>query len=183
MRKFLLASLIGVTASVSNAAPFPDRGTIDESASAVAFSGGPFRSPNPSTDRYYLGSTEPQQITPILCKKAAKNCDRYALSVVFSAPFREVATDEHQVLRFAVVGSEAEAKPKPLLKPTFDIFLFDGNGTQIARSAYDSDAAADEGYFDLPVDQVPNGQYTVIVTAYDAMGASYTAEVKMVGGK
>lgn len=170
MKRCLLAAVV-LSQATAHAAPTPDAGRLTETSGALEFSGGPFIAPNLTSDEFF-----PQDL-PLVCMQEAMNCDNYALSVNIAEAFRSSESSSNQVIRFSL---NIQAQMEPLiLGPAFDIYLFDSNGAERAHSEYSFSGTAFES-FDLPLGDVPDGDYTVTVAGYNGMGASYTARVEKI---
>lgn len=174
MKPLLLMALV-LSSAAASAAPQPSKGTLHEGSGSLSFTGGPFTAPNPTSDRVYLGDTEGRSI--LMCEEAAVNCDRYALTVDLPERFRQSAANKKQVLRISL--SVQEQQPLPLMKPNFHIYVFDARGTELGRSEFSSFQGSVDAHLDLPLTAVPNGGYTVTVTGYNGLGASYSAAVDL----
>lgn len=172
MKQLLLATLALFSAAIS-AAPQPNSGTLNETTGALTFKGGPFIVSNPASDRVYLGDSEGRPV--LVCEKEAMNCDRFALTVKLPEKFRENAVRQKQVLRFQL--SVQERQPLPLVKPEFHLYVFDASGKELGQSTDSALNSALEEHLDLPLKSVANGSYTVVVTGYNGLGASYSAGV------
>ena len=174
MKRFLLTSLAFLSAAAI-AAPQPSGGTLSEASGPLSFVGGPFYAPNLASDGLYLGSSEPQPL--LVCKKQAMNCDRFALGVNLTEASRQDAAVQKQVLSFSL--EVQEQPPLPVVKPEFHLYLLDASGKQLARSEPGMQSSPSY-HFSLPLQSVPNGRYTVIVTGYNGLGASYSVEIGLV---
>lgn len=173
MKRFLLPAL-ALCSATALANPQPESGTFADATGTLAFAGGPFYVPNLASDELYLADPPDQPHHVLVCKRKAMNCDRFALAVDLSDTFRRTATLRKQVLRFSLEVHEQQ--PLPLVKPDFHFYLFDAKGTEMARSEFGASDSL-EYHFELPLDAVPNGRYTVVATGYNGMGASYSAEI------
>ncbi len=172
--KSLLLMALAFSSAAAIAAPQPSKGTLNEGSGPLSFTGGPFTAANPTSDRVYLGDAKGR--TVLMCTEAAMNCDRYALTVDLSKKFRQSAANKKQVLRISL--NVQERQPLPLVKPDFHIYVFDARGTELGRNDSSVLQGSVDAHLDLPLTTVPNGAYTVTVTGYNGLGASYSAAVE-----
>jgi hypothetical protein len=173
MRGFLLAALTLLSAAAA-AAPQPESGTFNGVTGPIHFVGGPFVVPNPASDSIYLADPPDQPHRVLVCRKRAMNCDRFALTIALPESLRAYALQQGQVLRVDLTVQEQQ--PLPLVKPDFHLYVFDAEGTELAHSDFGLPDSL-EIRIDLPLETVPNGDYKVIVTGYNGLGARYSTRI------
>lgn len=172
--KRVLLTALALLSAAANAAPQPDSGTLSDGSGPLQFVGGPFNVPNLASDSIYLGDPPDQPHEVLVCKRRARNCDRFALAVALSDQLRAGVAKQKQVLRFSVEVHEQQ--PLPMVKPDFHLYLFDAQGNQLGRSSFGTEDA-EEVHLELPLTSIPDGSYTAIVTGYNGLGATYSAEI------
>lgn len=177
MNKILLASVLLFTAA-AQAAPTPASGELNATDSALTFSGGPFTVPNPTSDSFYLGGSEPED-TPVVCNAALMNCDVYALTVAIPDEVRSADASKDSVVRFVVLFQSEQPGSDTVGLTSFEAYLYDARDKKLARSEYNFTGADNSAGFELPLNALPNGPFELRVTANRGLGASYTAELAL----
>lgn len=162
--------------AAAQAAPTPAGGELNESVGPLVFSGGPFTVPNPTSDGFYLGGSEPAD-TPVVCSAVLMNCDVYALTVTVPEKFRSTRTGKNAVVRFVISFSVDQPASQVNDLASFDVYLYDANDAQVAKGDAGFSGTGNSAGFELPLSALPNGLYQVRVTANRGMGGSYTAEI------
>lgn len=175
MKQIILAGAL-LFATSAQAAPTPASGELNGETGTLNFSGGPFMVPNSTSDRFYLGGSEPED-TPVVCDAALMNCDVYALKLAIPEATRST---EGAALRVNVLYTVAQPSADPLSITTLTAYLHDANGTRLAISEYTSDDNSNSVGFELPLNSLPNGLYELRLTANYGFGVSYTAEAAVV---
>jgi len=173
MKRYLLLTL-ALCSAAAIAAPQPHGGTLGDGSGQLGFVGGPFYVPNVTSDAVYLGDPPDQPRQLLVCKRNTMNCDRFALTVNLSDSARQIAAAQGQVLTLAL--DVQEQQPLTVVKPEFHLYLIDANGQHLGRSDQ-AFLGATSYRLDVPLRSVPNGRYTVVVTGYNGLGATYAATV------
>lgn len=154
-------------AASAHAAPSPASGELSE-AGPLMFGGGPYFTPNPTSD------VETNGVGTITCMDPILPCDRFALTVNISDEFRMDEANKREgavfSLNFTAATAELDAQAD------FELYLDDAAGTRVAQSV--STSGIPES-FRLPLATLKNGDYVVTVLPYQPLGGSYTVDIQL----